>query len=208
MAGRWYRSRMRNRISLSCIALALAACTPAGDSAPASSTSDTSQTGGASTAEAPATRQASPRDTAQGTVGSATLLVDYGRPSRRGREIFGSLVPYDQVWRTGANAATTLVLGAPVQLGGQPLPAGTYTLYSLPTRNGWTLIVNGQTGQWGTEYAEGRDVLRVPMSLSRTEPVDTFRISIEGGTEEGRLVFAWDTLQGTVPVRARQENTR
>jgi hypothetical protein len=129
--------------------------------------------------------------------------VDYGRPSRRGREIFGSLVPYDEVWRTGANAATTLVVSAPVQLGGQPLAAGTYTLYSLPTRSGWTLIVNGQTGQWGTEYAEGRDVLRVPMSVARTEPVDTFRIAVEGGSDEGRLVFAWDTLQGTVPVRAR-----
>ncbi len=195
---------MRNPIPLLCLALGLAACTPAGDSPPAGSASDTSAAATpAAGADAPADRPSSPRDTAQGTVGSATLLVDYGRPSRRGREIFGSLVPYDQVWRTGANAATTLVIGAPVQLGGQPLPAGTYTLYSLPTRNGWTLIVNGQTGQWGTEYIEGRDVLRVPMSVSRTEPVDTFRISVEGGAEEGRLIFAWDTLQGTVPVRAR-----
>lgn len=195
---------MRYDLLLLCLVLGLAACTPAGDSAPASTTADTSAAAApAPDAEGPPNQPASPRDTAQGTIGSATLLVDYGRPSRRGREIFGSLVPYDQVWRTGANAATTLVLGGPVQLGGQPLPAGTYTLYSLPTRSGWTLIVNGQTGQWGTEYAEGRDVLRVPMSVSRTEPVDTFRISVEGGTEEGRLIFAWDTLQGTVPVRAR-----
>ena len=100
-------------------------------------------------------------------------------------------------------AAPPRVVGAPVQLGGQPLPAGTYTLYSLPTRNGWTLIVNGQTGQWGTEYAERRDVMRVPMSVSRIEPVDTFRITVEGGDAEGHLVLAWDTLQGTVPVRAR-----
>ena len=181
-------------------ALCLAACTPRDQPDRADASPDST----VAPAPAPAgERTASPRDTVRGTVGGATLLVDYGRPSRRGRAIFGSLVPYGQVWRTGANAATTLVVGAPVQLGGQPLPAGTYTLYSLPTRNGWTLIVNGQTGQWGTEYAEGRDVMRVAMSLSRIEPVDTFRITVEGGDAEGHLVLAWDTLQGTVPVRAR-----
>ena len=191
---------MRNHIAFFLVALGVAACAPADDPTPAAGAPDT-----AASAVAPpaAERSASPRDTARGTVGSATLLIDYGRPSRRGREIFGSLVPFDQVWRTGANAATTFVVGAPVQLAGQPLPAGTYTLYSLPSSNGWTLIVNGQTGQWGTEYSEGRDVLRIPMAVSRTEPVDNFRISVEGGAGEGRLVFAWDTLQGTVPVRAR-----
>ena len=190
---------MRNLTIPLLVGLGIAACAPSDDSAPASVPDTASAAAPAPAAE----RLTSPRDTARGTVGSATLLVDYGRPSRRGREIFGSLVPYDDVWRTGANAATTLVVSAPVQLGGQPLAAGTYTLYSLPTRSGWTLIVNGQTGQWGTEYAEGRDVLRLPMSVARTEPVDTFRIAVEGGSGEGRLVFAWDTLQGTVPVRAR-----
>lgn len=191
---------MRNVTAILLALFAAGACAPADDRTPSAGTSDTVA---AATTSAAADRPASPRDTAQGTVGAANLLVDYGRPSRRGREIFGSLVPFDQVWRTGANAATTLVVGAPVQLAGQPLPAGTYTLYSLPSRNGWTLIVNGQTGQWGTDYSEERDVLRVPMSLSRVEPVDTFRISIESGTSEGRLLFAWDTLQGAVPVRAR-----
>ena len=181
-------------------ALCLAACTSRDEPARPEASA------GSTVAPAPAPggeRTASPRDTARGTVGAATLLVDYGRPSRRDRTIFGALVPYDQVWRTGANAATTLVVGAPVQLGDQPLPAGTYTLYSLPTRNGWTLIVNGQTGQWGTEYAERRDVMRVPMLVSRIEPVDTFRITIEGGDAEGQLAFAWDTLQGVVPLHAR-----
>ena len=178
------------------------ACAPQEEPAPAGSTPDSVAT--TPPAAAPAgERVASARDTARGTIGSAELLVDYGRPSRRGREIFGGLVPFGQVWRTGANAATTLVVGAPVQIGGQPLPAGTYTLYSLPAAGEWTLIVNGQTGQWGTEYAEARDVLRLPMTVSRTEPVDTFRITIEGGAAEGQLVLAWDTLQGVVPIRAR-----
>ena len=181
-------------------ALGLAACASRDEPARAEASADSTV---APAPTAAGGRIASPRDTARGTVGGATLLVDYGRPSRRGRAIFGSLVPYDQVWRTGANAATTLVVGAPVRLGDQPLPAGTYTLYSLPTRNGWTLIVNGQTGQWGTEYAERRDVMRVPMSVSRIEPVDTFRIMIQGGDVEGQLAFAWDTLQGVVPLRAR-----
>ena len=147
---------------------------------------------------------ASPRDTASGTIGAATLLVDYGRPSRRGREIFGALVPFDAVWRTGANAATTLVVGAPIEIGGKPLDAGTYTLYSLPTRTGWTLIVNGQTGQWGTEYNQDRDLLRVPLALSRpAAPLDTFTITVEPGSGDGSIVIGWDTLQGAVPVRAR-----
>lgn len=184
--------------------LGLIACAPEDEAARAGASPDSATTPSPAGAPAPAGESvASPRDTARGTIGSAELLVDYGRPSRRGREIFGALVPFDQVWRTGANAATTLVVGAPVQIGGQPLPAGTYTVYSLPAANGWTLIVNGQTGQWGTEYAEGRDVLRVPMSVSRAEPVDTFEIRIEGGTAEGRMVLAWDTLQGEVPIRAR-----
>lgn len=193
---------MRPRLLSAVAVLGLMACTPREERAANGSSPDSTSTAPAPAAPA-GERVASPRDTARATVGSADLLVDYGRPSRRGREIFGALVPYGQVWRTGANAATTLVVGAPVQIGGQPLPAGTYTLYSLPAAGEWTLIVNGETGQWGTEYAEARDVLRVPMTVSRTEPVDTFRITIEGGAAEGRMVLAWDTLQGVVPIRAR-----
>ena len=156
------------------------------------------------TAPVAASAPSSPRAAAQGTVGTATVSVDYGRPSRRGRQIFGGLVPFDAVWRTGANAATTLVLGGTVELGGHPLEAGSYTLYSVPARNGWTLVVNGQTGQWGTEYDAGRDVVRIPMEVSRPPaPVDTFTITVDGGASQGRLVLAWDTLQGSLPIRPR-----
>ena len=187
------------RLACSTTALALlAACRPAAPEAGQAAAPDSTIIVPAS---APA--QASPRDTARGTVGSASVLVDYGRPSRRGREIFGGLVPYDQVWRTGANAATTVVFGGPVELAGRPVDAGTYTLYSLPARNGWTLVVNRQTGQWGTEYDESQDLVRIPMELSKaTAPVDTFTISVESGAA-GRLVFAWDTLQGAVAIKAR-----
>ena len=159
---------------------------------------------GAGTAPAAASAPSSPRATAEGTVGTVTVSVDYGRPSRRGRQIFGGLVPLDAVWRTGANAATSLVLGGAVELGGRPLEAGSYTLYSVPARDGWTLVVNGQTGQWGTEYDAGRDVARIPMEVSRPPAaVDTFTIRVEGGATEGRLVVAWDTLQGALPIRPR-----
>jgi hypothetical protein len=180
--------------------LAGAACSSAGDDAARPTAAGAAE----APAAAPAAARSSPRDSASASIGNATVLVDYGRPSRRGREIFGGLVPYGAVWRTGANAATTLVLGGDVELGGRPLKAGTYTLYSLPARDGWTLIVSGQTGQWGTEYNAGRDVMRVPLETSRAPtPVDTFTISAEGGEGEGRLVFAWDTLQGAVALRAR-----
>ena len=179
--------------------LVLAGCRPSGQPDQAAAPDSTIVV----PASAPA--QASPRDTARGTVGSATVLVDYGRPSRRGREIFGGLVPFDQVWRTGANSATTIVFGGPVELGGRSVDAGTYTLYSQPARNGWTLIVNRQTGQWGTEYDGAQDLVRIPMEVSRAAvPVDTFTISVESGAP-GRLVFAWDTLQGAVTMEPRRE---
>src|SRR5580704_1818688 len=104
----------------------------------------------------------SPRDTARATIGKAHVLVDYGRPSKRGRVIFGSLVPYGQVWRTGANAATTFVIDKDLTIGAQTVPAGTYTLYTLPSASNWLLIINKQTGQWGTEYDQSQDLVRIP----------------------------------------------
>lgn len=187
----------RMRAILSAALVAASACASQDDEVPASN-------GASGTAGAPPASVASPRDTASGIIGAASISVDYGRPSRRGREIFGSLVPFDAVWRTGANAATTLVVGAPVEIGGKPLDAGTYTLYSMPARTGWTLIVNGQTGQWGTEYRQDRDLFRVPLTLARAATaVDTFTITVQPGEREGALVFAWDTLQGSVAVRPR-----
>lgn len=175
---------------------AAGACSPSPDARTAEGTQADSAS--------PAQAIASPRALAAGNVSGVSVSVDYGRPSRRGRSIFGALVPWDRVWRTGANAATTMTLDGPLELGGRPLEAGSYTLYSTPSPSGWTLIVNGQTGQWGTEYDQSRDVLRVPLSLSRpTAEVDTFTISVEDDGGEGRLVLAWDTLQGVTSLRRR-----
>ena len=142
----------------------------------------------------------SPRDTVRATVGAADMTVDYGRPSRRGRTLVGELLPYDYVWRTGANAATQLFTSAPIELAGVRLHPGTYTLWTLPTRGGVSLIINGQSGQWGTEYNAGRDVARRPMTVdSLPANVERFTIRIEPA---GRLVMEWGTFQWSAPIKA------
>jgi hypothetical protein len=141
---------------------------------------------------------ASPRDTAEMTFAGERMLVDYGRPSMRGRVIFGGLVPYGRVWRTGANAATTFVTPRDVRIGGTPVPAGTYTLYTLPGASEWQLIVNRQTGQWGTEYDESQDLARIPMHVERTPaPVEQFTISLVAGTG---MVMEWENTRVSVPI--------
>jgi hypothetical protein len=156
----------------------------------------------APTGAAPQPRaQASPRDTAKATVGGAQLLVDYGRPSKRGRQIFGSLVPYNAVWRTGANAATTFVTSAPVRRGSTTIPAGTYTLYTVPAPSGWQLVVNKQTGQWGTEYNQGQDLARIPMKVKTVKaPVEQFTIALAPAKgNAGLLTMTWDTTRAELP---------
>jgi hypothetical protein len=147
--------------------------------------------------------QTSPRDTTRATLGAAQLLVDYGRPSKRGRTVWGgTLVPYGAIWRTGANAATTFVTSADLTIGGQPVPAGTYTLYTWPTAQGYQLVINKQTKQWGTEYKPEMDLVRVPLaSTPLSPPVEQFTIAIEpAGANAGTLVLRWDDRQLAVPV--------
>ena len=103
----------------------------------------------------------SPRDTARTTLAGADLWVDYGRPMKRGRVIFGDVVPWNSVWRTGANAATQFNTPVDLVIGGAKVPAGRYTLWTLPSQTGWKVIFNQQTGQWGTEYHEEQDLARV-----------------------------------------------
>ena len=108
-----------------------------------------------------------------------TVTIQYSRPSMRGRKIFGGLVPYDQVWRTGANSATSLETDVDLTIGGANVPAGSYTLYTLPGMNSWKLIINKQTGQWGTEYSEGQDVARVDMKVAQLPSgMEMFTISL------------------------------
>ena len=97
-----------------------------------------------------------------------TITIDYSRPSAKGRQVFGGLVPYGKEWRTGANEATTFVTTTDLMVGDKHVPAGNYTLYTIPNQQQWTLIINKQTGQWGTVYDEKQDLVRVPMKVSKT----------------------------------------
>jgi len=154
----------------------------------------------------PGQQPLSPRDTARVTLeGGKRVYVDYGRPSMRGRRIVGELVPYGRVWRTGANAATTLVTETDLRIGDAVVPRGTYTLYTMPSAGEWTLIVNRQTGQWGTQYDASRDLIRIPLrKAALARPVEQFTITLErGAAGAATLAMAWENTRLTVPVRAQ-----
>jgi hypothetical protein len=146
---------------------------------------------------------ASPPGTASVTfAGGKTVTINYSRPSMRGRQIFGGLVPYGQVWRTGANAATSLKTDVDLTIGGASVPAGSYTLYSIPSETGWKLIINKETGQWGTKYDESQDLARVDMKVSKNaSPTEQFTISLEktsGNTATLKLDWANTTASVNV----------
>ena len=156
-------------------------------------------------AQEPKPRILSPRDSTAQTIGDARLVIDYGRPSVRRRHIFGALVQYGVVWRTGANEATHLRTDRDITIGTLRVPRGTYTLWTIPERTGWTLIVNRETGQWGTDYDASQDVGRVPMEVATVrEPVEQFTIALESREKgAGVLRLIWDTTQASVPIRAK-----
>lgn len=128
--------------------------------------------------------------------------VTYCQPAKKGREIFGTLVPYGQVWRTGANAATIVSFNKDVTLAGKNAPAGEYTLWTIPNENNWTIILNKETGQWGTNYNESEDLLRVDVPAEETtSEVEKFTIKLvnaDGGID---MNLNWDNTKVTVPIR-------
>jgi hypothetical protein len=150
-------------------------------------------------------RSLSVRDTVRAKIGAASFTVDYSRPLARGRTLLGGIVPYDVVWRTGANAATQFTTSAPITLAGLQLPAGGYTLWTVPRARGVELIVNKQTGQWGTSYDRSRDLGRAPMTTdSLTAPVEQFTIAIAGkDARSGALTMAWGPFRWTAPIVVR-----
>lgn len=145
----------------------------------------------------------SPRDTARATFGSAQIFVDYGRPSARGRQIFAANgILNDTLWRTGANAATQLSTSAPIRIGGQDVPAGKYTLWTVAVPGRYQLVVNRQTGQWGTVYDPKQDLVRVPLTMTPlAEHVERFTIVLDPGAGgSGMLRLRWATTELSVPI--------
>jgi len=146
---------------------------------------------------------ASPLDSAKATVDGAHLKIVYSRPSVRGRKIWGGLVPWNTVWRTGANAATSFSTDKDLTVGGTKLPAGNYTLYSIYTPNSAKLIINSQTGQWGTVYHKDQDFARIPMKRSEIVPKQKFLISIDSTQNGGMLQLSWDQYRYEVPFQVK-----
>jgi hypothetical protein len=145
--------------------------------------------------------QMSPPDTVRSTVGAAKIEVAYSRPYKRGRVIFGSdVVPWNKVWRTGANAATQFTTSSDLMIGDKLVPAGKYTLWTLPTPTGAKLIINSQTGQWGTDYDATKDFARVDLTTkSLPTPVDQFTIAVAPQGSGGVMRFSWDTTEYSIP---------
>ena len=133
------------------------------------------------------------------------VTIDYGQPHARGRAIVGGLVPYDRVWRTGANAATSLSTDVDLTIGGARVPRGRYTLYTLPTRAGWKLIINRQTGQSGTDYDPKQDLARVDLrARTLREPLESFTIWLAPtGAGRGALRMGWGTVELSTEWSAR-----
>ena len=147
----------------------------------------------------------SPPATATVELAGRHITIDYNTPLMRGRKIFGGLVPFDKVWRTGANPATSFKTEGALDVGGAMVPAGSYTLYTLPSEGTWRLIINKQTGQWGTVYNQAQDLTRVDMKKAAlASPQEKMSISFEktrGSATE--LHVKWETTDVWVPVTAK-----
>jgi hypothetical protein len=156
---------------------------------------------------ADAAKKPIPSPPAQATVelSGKQITIDYSAPSMRGRKIFGGLLPYDHWWRTGANAATTLTTPIDLKIGTATVPAGTYTLYSLPSETTWKLIINKQTKQWGTVYNESQDLARVDVQKNPLpDPQEKMSISFENTQgNQTQLHVRWENTDVWVPVVAQ-----
>ena len=136
-----------------------------------------------------------------------TVTIDYSSPRAKGRKIFGhkdshALVPFGEVWRTGANEATTFVLNTDITVGDKAVPAGNYTIFTLPREDSWMLIISKKTGEWGTDYpGDKEDLARVSMKVSKTSgPVENFTIALDGSGKKCMLNMEWENTRASVEI--------
>lgn len=145
------------------------------------------------------TKRKSKNGRAEGMAGGAAVTIEYGRPKVGGRAIWGALVPYGKVWRTGADEATTVRFDRDVLVEGQRLAAGTYALFTIPTEAKWTVIFNRTAQQWGAyDYKKADDVLRVEVAPRAHEHVEELELAIEGDA----ILMRWEKLELPIVVRA------
>lgn len=144
---------------------------------------------GSACAQQDKSNRKSPPASAKQVVGDAKIVIEYSQPSAKGREIFGGLVKFDQVWRTGANECTTFETSAAVTVQGKELPAGKYSLFTIPGEEEWTIIFNSDPKQWGAySYSKDKDVLRVKAKPAKHDMTEKFTISI---SKEGVVSLDW-----------------
>jgi hypothetical protein len=150
-------------------------------------------------------KRPSPPGTAEVTLQNKKITIDYSRPSLKGRKVGQELAPYGKVWRTGANEATALTTEIDLTIGGAKVPAGKYTLYTLPSEGTWKLIINKETGQWGTKYDESQDLARVDMKKTALpQSVEQFTISFDKKSDTtADLNLDWENTRVSVEVKAK-----
>ncbi|SNR29447.1 DUF2911 domain-containing protein [Hymenobacter mucosus] len=144
-------------------------------------------------------KRPSPPATVTGGTGATAFTIEYSRPSAKGRTVFGGLVPYGKVWRTGANEATTFEVKQAVKINGQALPAGKYALFTIPTEQEWTIVFNKTAAQWGSfKYDQAQDALRVTVKPTKAStPVEQFTITSD---KAGTVTMAWENAQASFKV--------
>ena len=134
--------------------------------------------------------------------GGQTITIDYSSPRAKGRKIYGGIVPFGQIWRTGANESTTFVTTVDLNVGGTTVPAGNYTIFTVPNEDKWQLVISKKTGEWGTDYpGPSNDLARIDMKVSKLpSPVEDFTISFDKAGSVANLNIDWETTRASVMV--------
>jgi hypothetical protein len=147
-------------------------------------------------------KRPSPPATASFDLGGTKITIDYSSPRLKGRHVGGEVAPFGQIWRVGANEATTFVTTGNITVGGTAVPAGSYTIFAVPEKDKWTLVISKKTGEWGTAYpGPSDDLARIPMKVSTLpSSVENFTISFEKTGMGANLSLDWDTTRASVAI--------
>lgn len=156
-------------------------------------------------AQGPVSQRKSPLAMAKVNTGNTYVKVTYSQPHKNERVIFGELVPYEKVWRLGANEATELTISKPVTLGGKKIPAGTYSLFAVPHSNSWTIVVSKQLGLWGAfDYDAEMDLCRFDVKTQKADVEwEPFTIKIDPDGTNYVMTMVWDMTQVRIPMKAK-----
>jgi len=153
------------------------------------------------------TRTFSPPAVASYHENGIDIDVNYSQPGKKGRYIFGraedkALAPYGRVWRTGANEATVIKIGENVTFAGEPVQAGSYSLWTIPGQSAWKVILNRETGQWGTEYNDGKDFLKQNVRIRVKRKVEElFKIYFQKDSTGVNMILSWDQTEAIIPIQ-------